>query len=227
MNTLCQINPVNAAARIARRMLACLYRNFVQGESCFRWSNPREQSLLQGYLAHRTPPPEVGGGAYSPGDRTSVPCTRTAHWLYSVNKYATHPGVELRANLKSISHRCHLFEVAFVWELTKETIQLPLGCIQGGSHGTAIPESVAALIGALEPGRRFLPIAMLRHSWLVRIPSWPARGRNRKVLFPAHGGGIHVARPHHFDARILPGGWGFRSYFRTGSVIKSGPSSSK
>ena len=33
-----------------------------------------------------------------------------------------HPGVELRANLKSISHRCHLEEVASVWELTKETI---------------------------------------------------------------------------------------------------------
>jgi len=30
-----------------------------------------------------------------------------------------HPGVELRANLKSISHRCYLFEVAFAWELTK------------------------------------------------------------------------------------------------------------
>ena len=44
-----------------------------------------------------------------------------------------HTGVELRANLKSISHRCHLFEVAFVWELTKETIHLPLGCLQGGS----------------------------------------------------------------------------------------------
>ena len=44
----------------------------------------------------------------------------------------SHPGVELRANLKSISHRCHLFEVAFVWELTKETIHLPLGCLQGG-----------------------------------------------------------------------------------------------
>ena len=43
-----------------------------------------------------------------------------------------HPGVELRANLKSISHRCHLFEVTFVWELTKETIDLPLGCLQGG-----------------------------------------------------------------------------------------------
>ena len=45
----------------------------------------------------------------------------------------SHPGVELRANLKSISHRCYLFEVAFVWELTKETIDLPLGCLQGGS----------------------------------------------------------------------------------------------
>ena len=43
-----------------------------------------------------------------------------------------HPEVELRANLKKISHRCHLFEVAFAWELTKETIHLPLGCLQGG-----------------------------------------------------------------------------------------------
>ena len=38
----------------------------------------------------------------------------------------------MRANLKSISHRCHVFEVAFVWKLTKETMQLPLGCLQGG-----------------------------------------------------------------------------------------------
>ena len=44
----------------------------------------------------------------------------------------SHPGFELRANLSSISHKCHLFEVAFVWELTKETIHLPLGCLQGG-----------------------------------------------------------------------------------------------
>ena len=41
-----------------------------------------------------------------------------------------HPGVELRANLQSISHRCHLLEVAFVCELTKEVIQLPMGCLQ-------------------------------------------------------------------------------------------------
>ena len=52
-----------------------------------------------------------------------------------------HPEVELRANLKSISHRCHLFEVAFVWELTKETIHLPLGCLQGGlAHQFEAPE---------------------------------------------------------------------------------------
>ena len=31
-----------------------------------------------------------------------------------------HPGVDVRANLKSICHRCHLFEVAFVWELIKK-----------------------------------------------------------------------------------------------------------
>ena len=44
-----------------------------------------------------------------------------------------HLGVELGVNLKSISHRCHLFEVAVVWELSKKNIHLPLGCLQGGS----------------------------------------------------------------------------------------------
>ena len=40
-----------------------------------------------------------------------------------------HPGVELRANFKSISQKCQLCEVAFVWKLTKETIHLPLVCL--------------------------------------------------------------------------------------------------
>jgi hypothetical protein len=43
-----------------------------------------------------------------------------------------HPGVKLRANLKPISHRCPLVKVAFVWELTQETMHLPMGCLQGG-----------------------------------------------------------------------------------------------
>ena len=36
------------------------------------------------------------------------------------------------ANLESISHRCYLRKEAFEWELTKDTIYLPLGCLQGG-----------------------------------------------------------------------------------------------
>ena len=57
---------------------------------------------------------------------------------------AHHPGVELRANLKSISPRCHPFEVAFVWDLTKETIHLPLGCLPGGwlSQRPTAPERI-------------------------------------------------------------------------------------
>ena len=47
------------------------------------------------------------------------------------------------AHLKLISHRCYLFEAAFVWELTSETIRLTLGCLQGG-----IPAGNATLEGA-------------------------------------------------------------------------------
>ena len=41
-----------------------------------------------------------------------------------------HPGGDPRANIKTISHRCYLREVAFEWELSQETIYLPLGCLQ-------------------------------------------------------------------------------------------------
>ena len=51
----------------------------------------------------------------------------------TVAPLSRHPGGNPWANLKSISHRCHPMLVAFVWELTKETIDLPLGCLQGGS----------------------------------------------------------------------------------------------
>ena len=44
-----------------------------------------------------------------------------------------HPGDNPGANLKSISHRCHLILVAFVWELTQETIHLRLGCLDADS----------------------------------------------------------------------------------------------
>ena len=60
------------------------------------------------------------------------------HALFTHHPAACHPGGNPGANLKSISHRCYLFEVAFVWELTQETIHLPLGCLQGGI-GSANP----------------------------------------------------------------------------------------
>ena len=44
----------------------------------------------------------------------------------------SHPGGNPGGNPKSISHRCYLREVAFEWDLTEETIFLPLGCLQGG-----------------------------------------------------------------------------------------------
>jgi len=52
---------------------------------------------------------------------------------------SSYPGGNPGANLKSITHRCHLFEVAFVWELTKYTIHLPLGCLQGGETSRGGP----------------------------------------------------------------------------------------
>ena len=36
--------------------------------------------------------------------------------------------------LKSIALRCYFLAVAFVWELTEETMNWPLGCLQGGSR---------------------------------------------------------------------------------------------
>jgi len=39
---------------------------------------------------------------------------------------ANHPGGNPGANIKSISHRYYLRDVAFEWELTKQTVYLPL-----------------------------------------------------------------------------------------------------
>jgi len=59
-------------------------------------------------------------------------------WFPCIGAVVDHPGGSPGANLKSISHRYHPILVAFVWELTKETIQLPLGCLQDGwRHGVA------------------------------------------------------------------------------------------
>ena len=45
---------------------------------------------------------------------------------------SSHPEGNTGANLESSSHRCHPILEEFVWDLTKESINLPLGCLQGG-----------------------------------------------------------------------------------------------
>ena len=69
---------------------------------------------------------------YAPRDSPEGVRRRGEIQIHVADHSRHHPEVELRANLESISHRCHLEEVAFVWELTKVTIHLPLGCLQGG-----------------------------------------------------------------------------------------------
>ena len=103
-----------------------------------------------------------------------------------------HPGVELRANLKSISHRCYLFEVAFVWDLTKETIDLPVGCLQGGQGmGTdAPPRSRRGASRCDTPHLRAAPL-------MARILPSP---RPRNLLPPSHlcmtAGPVRVCMPY-------------------------------
>ena len=75
-----------------------------------------------------------------------------------------HPGVELKANLKSISHRCLLFEVAFVWELTKESIHLPRGCLQGGW----IAKDTQVFLCGTPAANQFLAQAFLARATLTR-----------------------------------------------------------
>ena len=73
------------------------------------------------------------------------------------NSLPPHPGVDLRANLESISHKCNLFEVAFLLELTRETIHLPLGCLQGGSPlWTSVVPSSEREDALLTPSRRIV-----------------------------------------------------------------------
>ena len=69
-----------------------------------------------------------------------------------------HLRFELRGNLKSISHRQHPILVAFVWELTPKTINLPLGCPQVASRVAAVSPAASALRGvfALDWGMQIM-----------------------------------------------------------------------
>ena len=80
------------------------------------------------FLHERGTPLEIVFSAHTPFPNNPQALTESK---LSLCRSGGNPG----ANLKPISHRCYLFEVAFVWELTRETIVLPLGCLQGGGSG--------------------------------------------------------------------------------------------
>ena len=64
-----------------------------------------------------------------------------------------HPGGNPGANLMSISHRCHPILVAFEWELTKETIDLTLGCLQGGGRDVPVLACILGEVAERSCGR--------------------------------------------------------------------------
>ena len=52
---------------------------------------------------------------------------------HGASRSHSHPGGNPGANIKTISHKYYIREEEFECELTKETIYLPLGCLQGGT----------------------------------------------------------------------------------------------
>ena len=70
--------------------------------------------------------------------------------LLAAGQNMGHPGGNLGANLKSISHRCHPILVTFLWELTTKTINLPLGCLQGGRGGQTV-RNIALRVRSWQP----------------------------------------------------------------------------
>ena len=64
-----------------------------------------------------------------------------------------HPVGNPGANFKSDTRRFHLREVAFERELTKETIGLPLGCLQGGGWGGTDAAEGARVVRGVLPAR--------------------------------------------------------------------------
>ena len=77
------------------------------------------------------PPPNLTGGIHGVQNPPVKFGGVQAEQVHTLPYGGGNPG----ANLKSISHRFYLLEVAFEWELTKETISLPLGCLQVGYGG--------------------------------------------------------------------------------------------
>jgi len=107
------------AGSYLRRIDSCITQLKARGPS--RTCNESKEEEVQGGAHQR----RCGGRSACPG--VQAPPSPPPH----AREHS--PGGNPGANLTSISHRCHPILVAFVWELSQETIDLPLGCLQGGS----------------------------------------------------------------------------------------------
>ena len=114
-------------------------------------------------------------------------------------RFVRHPGGNPEGDPKSISHRCHPILVAFVWELTKETIHLPLGCLQGGQDqcGTIL----CCLLGGCSCARHTHRTRSSSERW-CRTLQEPSRKVD--VRLPGKGDSIsHGARPVHLIITMI------------------------
>ena len=105
--------------------------NRVSGRTGTEWATALPAALVS------PSPPACRAAAYMgrsrDGVKDSVLKKRRCSGVYRAPpKGLSHPGGNPGANRKSIPHRCHPILVAFVRVLTKETIELPMGCLQGG-----------------------------------------------------------------------------------------------
>ena len=126
-----------------------------------------------------------------------------------------HPGDNPGANPKSISQRCPSILVEFAWELTKESIKLPLGCLQGifqsffrdpGEHRKGGPAPTSDGVEMLEEGRDKQESEI---RWLSAAGGWRQQAQAAGlgavvalVFFSKLGAG--VARPPAYPPRPTP-----------------------
>ena len=113
---------------------------------------------------------EMEGARVDPG-KFGISNTAARRAMLPYCHYARHPGGNPGANLESISHRCCLREVAFEWELTTETIDLSLGCLQGGVVRPPAPLAAAERLPPLRWVYRQIQDGQMRDSQIGVIRS--------------------------------------------------------
>ena len=108
-----------------------------------------------------------------------------------------HPGGNPGANLKSISHRSS-GKYHFEWELTKETIYLPLGCLQGGAQFEAVSQHAAGVLRLREWGWDYMAKHACTEAWAkTHMTGGHLSSRHRREFEDETGvrGGYGLSKP--------------------------------